>query len=180
MSEGSQEEAYVLEKRELSVEEDEGYDYASVKSSEEELPELSSDDDEDLEDFHKLKAKTTIKKLQQEGREDQAQAQQVKPRVVNREIVIDDYIRNFLLKFGMHKCLNVFQLEWTELHKKGAFQDNAIGLITDTRQKNDRMREKLREMTIELDRAQAKAHKVKSPSGTWEQLRKERDFHKHH
>lgn len=130
-SEGSQEEAYVLEKRELSVEEDEGYDYASVKSSEDELPELSSDDDQDLDDFNKLKARTTLKQLQKSGADLEAQKAEVKPRVVEREIVIDDFIRNFLLKFGLHKSLNVFQLEWNELDKKGVFQDNGIGLITD-------------------------------------------------
>jgi hypothetical protein len=33
-----------------------------------------------------------------------------KPKVVKRDEVIDDYIRNFLNKFSMSKTLNIFQV----------------------------------------------------------------------
>lgn len=39
------------------------------------------------------------------------------------------------------------------------------------------MQEKLETMRVELEKAKNKANKAKS---TWEKLRKERDFHKHH
>jgi len=32
-----------------------------------------------------------------------------KPKVLERDVVIDDFIRNFLSKFGMGKTLNIFQ-----------------------------------------------------------------------
>jgi len=31
-----------------------------------------------------------------------------KPKVLERDVVIDDFIRNFLQRFGMGKTLNVF------------------------------------------------------------------------
>lgn len=39
----------------------------------------------------------------------------VAPRTVEREVVIDDYIRNFLTALGMRKTMNIFQNEWFEL-----------------------------------------------------------------
>jgi hypothetical protein len=34
---------------------------------------------------------------------------EAKPKVLEKEVVIDDFIRNFLQKFAMSKTLNVFQ-----------------------------------------------------------------------
>lgn len=53
------------------------------------------------------------------------------PKTIERPVVIDDFIRNFLTKTKMTKTMNVFQQEWFALQKKGVFQDIGIGLITD-------------------------------------------------
>ena len=100
-----------------------------------------------------------------------------KSKVVEREVVIDDFIRNFLRQFGMQKTMNIFQQEWHELQKKGTFHDLSIGLITDIENKNARLKEKLHKMRNELSGAKVAAEQAKS---TWEKLRKERDFHKTH
>jgi sperm-associated antigen 16 protein len=92
-------------------------------------------------------------------------------------VVIDDFIRNFLTKTQMSKTMNIFQQEWYELQKKGTFQDLGIGLITDIKNKNTKMESKIERMTSELKQAKIVAENAKS---TWEKLRKERDFHKHH
>ena len=92
-------------------------------------------------------------------------------------MVIDDFIRNFLTKTQMSKTMNIFQQEWYELQKKGTFQDLGIGLITDIKNKNSKMEAKIERMTSELKQAKIVAENAKS---TWEKLRKERDFHKHH
>ena len=102
---------------------------------------------------------------------------EVKPKVIKRHVVIDDYIRNYLAKYNMHKTLNIFQNEWSQLQKKGTFNDDHIGLITDTENKNARMEERIKRMKIELEKEEVKAEKAKS---TWLKLRKERDFHKTH
>ena len=90
---------------------------------------------------------------------------------------MDDFIRNFLAKGKMTKTMNIFQQEWYELQKKGTFQDLGIGLITDIKNKNAKMQTKIERMTTELKQAKIVAENAKS---TWEKLRKERDFHKHH
>ena len=45
------------------------------------------------------------------------------PKTLSRDVVIDDFIRNFMHKFNMTKTLNIFQQEWHELQKKGTFHD---------------------------------------------------------
>ena len=64
---------------------------------------------------------------------------ELKPAAVERPVVIDDFIRNFLKKLMMNKTMNTFQQEWHDLQKKGIFQDTGIGLISDISNKNDKM-----------------------------------------
>jgi len=59
----SQNDAFILEKKEISVDEDDDLEYKSIKDSDEDIDDSDSDSS-DLEDFDKLKAKTTLKKLQ--------------------------------------------------------------------------------------------------------------------
>ena len=106
-------EAYILEKKEISEDEDDGFDYQSLEHSQHE----SDEEGDDLNNFEVLKMKTTAKMQMTHAGETikssvKAQAQ---PKVINREEVIDDFIRNFLAKFGLSKTLNQFQQEWNEL-----------------------------------------------------------------
>lgn len=96
---------------------------------------------------------------------------------VERPVVVDDFIRNFLTKCNMGKTMNTFQQEWYDLQKKGTFQDLGIGLITDITNKNAKLEVKIAKMRTELDSAKVIADEAKS---TWEKLRKERDYHKTH
>ena len=121
MSSEDQEEVFVLEKAEISVDDDEGYNYDEIKDSEEDdesIKKLDSEDSDDMEDFDKLKAKTNMKKMEREtaaaggtigfmGTQDKRH--DVRPKVVRRDVVIYDFIRNYLAKFGMNKNLNIFQ-----------------------------------------------------------------------
>jgi len=61
------EEAYVLEKMEISEDEDDGFEYKEIRDSdEEEIDDLAiesvAEDDDDLNDFNALKTKTEAKK----------------------------------------------------------------------------------------------------------------------
>lgn len=38
--------------------------------------------------------------------------------------VVDDYVRNFLVRMGMFKTLDCFQSEWYELQQKGMLGDD--------------------------------------------------------
>lgn len=61
------EEAYVLEKMEISEDDDEGFEYKEIKDSDEEniedvALESFAEDEDDLNDFNALKTKTEKKK----------------------------------------------------------------------------------------------------------------------
>lgn len=79
------------------------------------------EDDDDLNDFEALKAKATMRMIQTKSAAGgdvtsmKTFKHEAKPKLLEREVVIDDFIRNFLQKFGMGKTLNVFQQEWYEL-----------------------------------------------------------------
>ena len=109
-SEGTQDQAFILEKKEISVDDDEDFEYNSIKDSDDGEGE-SDDSDQDLDDFNKLKAKTTLKMLQQTGGSELEATKikaEVKPKTLQRPIVMDDYIRNFMQQFKMYKSLNTF------------------------------------------------------------------------
>ena len=64
------EEAYVLEKMEISEDDDDGFEYKEIKESEMEdeiedvaLDSVVLDDDDDLNDFNALKTKTEAKRI---------------------------------------------------------------------------------------------------------------------
>lgn len=144
------EEAYILEQVEVSEDEEEqdGFAYEELKDPELISQELDEDDN-DLNDFEALKARAT----QKQAESLHTLKAEARPKVLEREVVIDDFIRNFLQRFGMGKTLNVFQQEWFELQKKGTFHDNHIGLITDVENKNKRLRDKVERMRGELAEA---------------------------
>lgn len=177
------EEAYVLEKMEISEDDDEGFEYKEIRESEVDIedPAIESvgldEDDDDLDDFLALKTKTELKRIQATKAKGGIVVEEHLPKTIQRDVVIDDFIRNFLQKFEMSKTLNVFQQEWHELQKKGTFHDVQIGLITDMQNKNTKLRKKIETMKVELREANIIANQAKS---TWEKLRKERDFHKTH
>ena len=179
------EEAYVLEKMEISEDDDDDFKYEEIKDSEDEgiedmALESMSEDFDDLNDFNALKTKTEAKKAQATlGTTDKTGTKIVEavPKTLNRDVVIDDFIRNFLQNFQMKQTMNIFQQEWHELQKKGTFHDVQIGLITDMHNKNAKLRSKIETMKVELKEANVIADQAKS---TWEKLRKERDFHKTH
>ena len=113
-----QEEVYIIEKQEITDDEQESYD--SPGDPIEEDPELNadldleSDDEEDLNDFNALKTKMDEKlaKKQKDAGVSAASHMTMKdlgPKSVERPVVIDDFIRNFLTKGKMNKTMNIFQ-----------------------------------------------------------------------
>ena len=87
------------------------------------LPNLSVADhddyssDEDLNDFNALKSKTTNKQHKKgsatvtTNKNNMAAtmgSSATSPRTIERDVVIDDFIRNFLTKVKMTKTMNIF------------------------------------------------------------------------
>lgn len=118
------EEAYILEKMEITDDDEEDdFTYEEIKEDEilADINGASIDggnglvesDDDDLNNFEALKAKTMYKLQSKTGGAAGAESiktfkQEPKPKVIERDVVIDDFIRNFLSRFGMSKTLNIF------------------------------------------------------------------------
>ena len=101
------EEAYILEKMEITEDDDDdNFEYEEIKDSDGELDKDSEDDD--LNNFETLKAKTNFKLQSRGGDSMKTFKAEPKPKVIERDVVIDDFIRNFLSRFAMSKTLNIF------------------------------------------------------------------------
>ena len=129
---------------EISEDDDEDFEYKDINENEDEQIDniaLDSikDDEDDLNDFNMLKTQTEMKRIAQQAKTGVSITEDAEPKTLTRDVVIDDFIRNFLQKFEMNKTLNIFQDEWHELQKKGTFHDVAIGLITDMKNKNNKL-----------------------------------------
>jgi len=165
---------YVLEKVDLSQDSD-----AELNDEVADISELEDVkvDEEELNDLDKLINSTKEKPAGLEFLRTTQTEKRVEPKQVKRTEVIDDFIRNFMIKHKMKRSLEVFQQEWYELAQKGKFSDNELGPVPDIFIKNERLEEKVQSLTGELDKAKILAEKAKA---TWDKLRKERDFHKMH
>lgn len=92
------EEAYILEKMEITEDdEDDNYKYEEIKDDDLENDQESDEADDDLNNFDILKAKTTFKMTAKDGETTRGGYKpEPKPKVIERDVVIDDFIRNFL------------------------------------------------------------------------------------
>lgn len=157
----------ILEQIELSDESDDEYAYEELK--EEDLAE--NDELETLDDINRLLAETRPPDLPQ----GQAEGDVVK--VSHRPQVIDDFIRNFLMKYNMKRSLDIFQTEWYEMQQTGKFKDSELQVVPDDYARNQLLYEEVVLMRQELEKARMVAEKAKQ---TWDKFRKERDFHRMH
>lgn len=97
------------------------------------------------------------------------------PRAVLKRIpeVVDDYIRNFLLRNGMHKTLEMFEIEWYERFGSGANHHTPM------------MPDNYLETTALLNRIEVLEHELRQhaelttkATKLWAQTKKDRDFHR--
>merc|ERR1712032_315884 len=90
--------------------------------------------------------------------------------------VIEDFLRNFLISNDMHDSLDVFQREWyNKLQREDEI--TAICQIPDIYVQKEKLESKVKYLQQNLDRMESITEKVKS---TWDNLRKERDYHRMH
>ena len=101
----------------------------------------------------------------------------VKPVTQVRPSVVDDFIRNFLIKVDMKRTLDVFNNEWYELSSKGKIGEEYTNPVPDIYMRNQELDDQvdnLRQQLAKMREITAKAQ------GTWDKFRKERDFHRMH
>merc|ERR1719197_201785 len=116
MGKGETEKRTILEQLEISDDEDDEFRYEEIPDDPDEQ---EADQEEDtLDDINKLLAETRAPKV--DGDDDAregAAASLVSTK--QRPAVVDDFIRNFLIKHGMKRSLDSFQTEWYELQASG-------------------------------------------------------------
>ncbi len=119
------EDAYVLEEKFLvnqidadllSIDEKENLTLGSLNISED-LDEITFD--ELTSDYNKLKAASELTKKKLEKQIDlNSKFSEFKPKLVKREEVVEDYIKNFFAKYKLLKTLNEFNVTLILILKK--------------------------------------------------------------
>jgi WD40 repeat protein len=94
-----------------------------------------------------------------------------------RPSVVDDFIRNFLIKAGMKKTLESFNTEWYELQSKGRLPAELSAPVPDIYLRNEELDQQARNLREQVEKMREVANKAQ---GTWDKFRKERDFHRMH
>lgn len=158
------EDVNLVERLEFSESDDEGFEYTAV-----DVDDAGSDDEED--DLDKALASVTNERAKTTELAATRATTQVRPAVV------DDFIRNVMIKLNMVRTLDVFNTEWYEMQSKGKLTPEDVAVVPDIYLRNQALDEQVRELRSQVTRMEAIAAKAK---GTWDTFRKERDFHRMH
>lgn len=89
--------------------------------------------------------------------------------------VVDDFLRNFLVKMGMSRTLDCFQTEWFEMLQKGTLKTNQVGFVPDIYTHNQLLDNELKTVQRERDSYEQAAFQA---GETIVKLQRERDFHR--
>ncbi|XP_051536077.1 sperm-associated antigen 16 protein-like [Myxocyprinus asiaticus] len=89
--------------------------------------------------------------------------------------VVDDFLRNYLVKMGMARTLDCFQTEWFEMLQKGSLKTGQMELIPDAYTHNQLLDNELKSVKIERDSYKQAAFEA---GETIVKLQRERDFHR--
>jgi len=156
----------VLERAEISDDEDD-FQYEVVT----EEPDDDDDEDDDLAD---ALASINIKRstsTTERSNVSTSPVTQVRPSVV------DDFVRNFLIKAGMKRTLDCFNAEWYEMQSKGRLPAEIASAVPDIYLRNDELDQQARVLREQVDKMRQVAGRAQA---TWDKFRKERDFHRMH
>ncbi|KAA0152416.1 hypothetical protein FNF29_03982 [Cafeteria roenbergensis] len=99
------------------------------------------------------------------------------PSVETRPTVIDDFVRNFLIRAGLLRSLESFNREWFEMKARGKLRPEDATPVPDVYLRNQGLEDVVTRLRVELKHAEEVASRARS---TWDQFRKERDFHRMH
>ncbi|KAK7092902.1 sperm-associated antigen 16 protein-like [Littorina saxatilis] len=160
---------YYLEKEEVIDDTRDEFDYEEVSVEEDFVPpEL----EEDLDS-----AVRTIRESAEDDTAAQQRESEVKPSLVLKPEVVDDFLRNFLVRMGMSRTLDCFQTEWYELQQRGLMHEEDIGIVPDIYSRNSDLDSEVKFLKQEVTKYMNAALKAKE---TYVKLRKERDYHRMH
>lgn len=156
----------ILERVEFEDEDDEEFKYEHV------LEEVEGEDDEDND----LQDALASIRLKQQGSSSPGgmgggSITQIRPSVV------DDFVRNFMIKAGMKRSLEAFNTEWYELNSKGKLPAELSTAVPDIYLRNEELDLQARLLREQVDKMRVVAQRAEA---TWDKFRKERDFHRMH
>ncbi|RUS86529.1 hypothetical protein EGW08_005721 [Elysia chlorotica] len=160
---------YYVEKEEITLDSDDEFVYEEVPVEDDSVPpELEEDLDA---------AVRTIREANEDANARVTRDHHTKPAVVKKPEVVDDFVRNFLIRMGLNRTLDCFQTEWYELQERGLLGYTDIGTVPDVYTRNQELEDEIdfiKKETIKFRNAALKAKE------TYVKLRKERDFHRMH
>ena len=98
-----------------------------------------------------------------------------RPRLNQRPEVVEDFLRNFLLRNGMHQTLSSFQTEWYALVQSGKVSEEDSAEVPDCYIRNNKLIEDMDLHRAERERLSAEVAKLKRAAS---KHKKERDYHR--
>ncbi|CAF4276761.1 unnamed protein product, partial [Rotaria sp. Silwood2] len=162
---------YYVEKRYVrAVDNGEEFQYEEVP-----IEEFYDDDKEDTLD-------ALIRNVKDQQRESQVittSTSATVPRgtLTTQPEAVDDFVRNFLVRMGMKKTMQQFQIEWHNLSSSGRIKTNECGYLPDVVKHNEELSEKMKLLESEVDRYRKSAEKAREE---FVKMKKERDYHRQH
>ncbi|XP_036444258.1 sperm-associated antigen 16 protein [Colossoma macropomum] len=159
---------YYLEKVSIPEDSEDGFEYEEITVEEEGVTE----GEEDLEAAVKalrdrIEASESVPLTERLG--------SAKQPVTHIPEVVDDFLRNFLVKMGMSRTLDCFQTEWFEMLQKGKLKTDEVGFVPDLYTHNQLLDNELKNVQRERDSYKQAALQA---GETIVKLQKERDFHR--
>jgi len=171
----------VVERYELSDDEEDGeFDYAAIPAGDAAFDGDGDDGDDDDDDDGGddfAAALASINKAADRGGHAHGETGACDVLTQVRPSVVDDFVRNFLIKVGLVRTLESFNAEWYELQAKGKLSEEHVGTVPDIYVRNQDLDEAVGELQGQLEKMRAIAQKAQ---GTWDTFRRERDFHRMH
>ena len=158
----------VLEKVEFSDDEDDDFKYEVV----DDIDEQEEEEDNDLAD-----ALQSLQVKQKGPNSSTFSADQTSSITHVRPAVVDDFIRNFLIKANMKRALESFNTEWYELQSKGKLPAELSSNVSDIYLRNEELDQQTRQLREQVDKMKVVANRAQA---TWDKFRKERDYHRMH
>ncbi|KAL3836745.1 hypothetical protein ACJMK2_022162 [Sinanodonta woodiana] len=160
---------YYLEKEQITVDSDDEFQYEEVPVDEDFV---AADLEEDLD-----AAVRTIRVSEEDAQATARKDGMSKPSVTQHPEVIDDFVRNFLVRIGLTRTLDCFQTEWYELQQRGLLHEEDIGVVPDIYMRNQNLDNEIKFLKRDVEKYKDAAMKAKE---TYVKLRKERDYHRMH
>lgn len=129
------------------------------------------EDDADDDDLAEALASLQSKQKSNDNEFQTATTTQIRPSVV------DDFVRNFLIKAGLNRSLDAFNIEWYELQSKGKLSAELSTPVPDIYLRNEELFEQTSVLREQVEKMRDVAGRAQS---TWDKFRKERDYHRMH